>query len=1559
MPACLTFKPKAATAVFASILLTLGASAQIADQLTAYWSFDNTLDDQAGSLSGSANTTDDDFTFQGSGSTFGAGFLGTAGYSGNGNGYASTADSADVDESSDTISISLWVQAESLTKNWQTILSKGQESNYRIARRSNDDFVAWAGGNPDLSSNPHSIADNNWHHVVAVSGPSGSHLYFDKQLVASDNDAAVITNSANQLWIGNNPESTGRQWDGEIDDVAIWHRELSLAEVEQIYDAGQVGNSLGDVIAGNAYTDGLTAYWAFDNTLDDLAGNYPGTANTIDDDLAFQGSGTQFGGGLFGAGGYTSDGNGYASTNDSADVDENNDTISISVWTRVTSLDINWQTLISKGESDNYRISRYKRTDFINCRVGNGDFSSDPHAINVGEWHHIVATGGPSGSLLYIDGVLASSNANPASLGNSSNPLWIGGNPEVTGREWEGEIDDVALWHRELSAAEVSAIYQAGSDDQAPQSLGDLMIAAGNGDNDADGLPDEWELTYGLGFSSATGASGDDGASGDPDGDLLSNLEEYNNGTNPVHSDTDGDGLHDGDEVNNHASDPTLTDSDSDGSSDGEEVYFGFDPTSSASTPAAGQTTAGVDSVGAIGPYLDGSLPSLAPSGGLPGEALWTTSEAFPSLSFSQLKGLVAEPLSTNLHVIERRGSMQRVDVTDPTTKVEVLDISALTVEGDNGGLRSVVFHPDFNLPGSPNRNFIYCFYTTDANTSRGFTNGDGKYFYRLSRFTRDEGTGTFPSSSELVLIQQSSPDEGQHFGGSLAFDSDGFLLIGWGDMEFSSARIGVPFYQDAQRVDRIFQAAVLRIDVDKQGGAISSVPTRTLQGASGPNAAAGTTQSCPTGHAYYHVDNFSGLDYYIPDDNYFVLNPPAAGTSFPDSDPDDGFDDSTPVHGDPLGEHMATGTRNPWRMAVDPVDGDIALFNVGSNSGDDFEEVELVSQGYNGGWPYLEGETSQTSETGRTEAPSQYAPTALGTETAPIAYWDHNTGRAASGGLFYRGTQWPSIDGQLLFSDYIGKQIWALDYKGGGVADPAFVETDGVKVPANYTVRELVGTSIGIRQMAVGPTGEDIYIAGVNTIHLLSNSASPNPEPPALLSQTGVFTDLPNLTPRAGLIPYEPASKLWSDRAAKFRWIAVPNTEGAAGEFDEESEKITYSEGSEWAYPIGTVFIKHFALPLDLRDEDNPASLFNLETRFLVRGEDGNYFYFTYRWRDDGTDADLVSSASESRSIPITAADGSPDTQVWDYPSRTQCVECHQTTSGSVLGMKSRMLNHSISYPSTGNTANQLTTLSSLGLFDNGPDFGTLDSELKAVSIDDTSSNWEHRVRSYLDANCSFCHRPESDAGRATFDALLTTPFVLSDIINGSVGAGDLGVPGAKIVTPGSPEESILYLRDASTESSVMMPPTGRRIPDDEYLAILEAWIETIDLPEYVSWASGSGVDGGLTADEDGDGYSNVFEFFFRQNGVSADLSALPKLVVGGGEPTIDIPISGDALTDGFQVTVEGSVDLVTWHEYTEAESGLEAVSNSSSPGVDGVLKIKVVSDSGQYFIRYGVITP
>ncbi len=92
-------------------------------------------------------------------------------------------------------------------------------------------------------------------------------------------------------------------------------------------------------------------------------------------------------------------------------------------------------------------------------------------------------------------------------------------------------------------------------------------------DSDGDGLPGWWEGLYGLDDNDSSDASIDS------DADSLSNSEEFTARTNPNVSDTDGDGLSDGDEVNDVLSDPLKEDTDGDGISDGDEVNeHGTDP---------------------------------------------------------------------------------------------------------------------------------------------------------------------------------------------------------------------------------------------------------------------------------------------------------------------------------------------------------------------------------------------------------------------------------------------------------------------------------------------------------------------------------------------------------------------------------------------------------------------------------------------------------------------------------------------------------------------------------------------------------------------------------------------------------------------------------------------------------------------------------------------------------------------------------------------------------------------------------------------------------------------
>ncbi|MCY3800475.1 MAG: PQQ-dependent sugar dehydrogenase, partial [Chloroflexi bacterium] len=115
--------------------------------------------------------------------------------------------------------------------------------------------------------------------------------------------------------------------------------------------------------------------------------------------------------------------------------------------------------------------------------------------------------------------------------------------------------------------------------------------------------------------------------------------------------------------------------------------------------------------------------------------------------------------------------------------------------------------------------------------------------------------------------------------------------------------------------------------------------------------------------------------------------------------------------------EVWAYGMRNPWRMAFDPRDGRLWVGDVG---GDLQEEINIVTAGANLGWPILEGTAcfwvNPCDE--------------LEGATPPIVTYDQTRQRCAViGGVVYRGSAIPRLDGVYLFADFCGGRVWALDH--------------------------------------------------------------------------------------------------------------------------------------------------------------------------------------------------------------------------------------------------------------------------------------------------------------------------------------------------------------------------------------------------------------------------------------------------------------------------------------------------------------------------------------------------
>ena len=317
------------------------------------------------------------------------------------------------------------------------------------------------------------LRDGQWHHValaVIRNSASGGKLYVDGQavLVFDPTSQTGDLTTSEPFRIGDHADpALNCHFKGLIDELSVYRRALSAAEIARIYEAGSAGKCTGPVCAPPAL--GLVSWWPAESNAADVINGNPGTI----------GPGVTFVNGKVGqAFSFNSVGARVALVN-ATNLQLQNFTLE--AWVKRTSVtkatwDVYDHGLIVAGPWGSYGMGLLDSGHlFLSC-LGVSSVSSTNRIADTNEFHHVAVTKNGASVVLYIDGNPETMPAyNPTFSFNG--PLAIGTRGTDFAVTFRGHIDEPSVYARALSAQEIQAIVTAGSLGKCQTSVAPALLS--------------------------------------------------------------------------------------------------------------------------------------------------------------------------------------------------------------------------------------------------------------------------------------------------------------------------------------------------------------------------------------------------------------------------------------------------------------------------------------------------------------------------------------------------------------------------------------------------------------------------------------------------------------------------------------------------------------------------------------------------------------------------------------------------------------------------------------------------------------------------------------------------------------------------------------------------------------------------------------------------------------------------------------------------------------------------------------------------------------------------
>ncbi|MBS1796068.1 MAG: carboxypeptidase regulatory-like domain-containing protein [Acidobacteria bacterium] len=322
-----------------------------------------------------------------------------------------------------------------------------------------DDCGGWVNGNAPLPLNA-------WSHVAMTYDGANLRAFVNGVNTRTVAATGTILTTNGIFQLGRRVMNT-EIWGGQMDEMSVYNRGLTAAEIESIANAGLAGKYK----VQSTVPTGLVAWYAGDGNANDISGN--GNNGT----LGSGGNAPTFAAQYVGQGfKFTADRQ-YAQILDSPSIRPTS--LTIEGWANLTSSPTTAFTFFAKPlgnvNLDSYVIWYQNGTLHGAVCNASGCAQVDAPSFSQNVWHHVALTfddpAGPSTNTLrlYVDGISVASGTTTGSIGYDTQGALVGADFDSfysgngIGYSWLGGIDEISLYNRALTATEIRDQFYAGS----------------------------------------------------------------------------------------------------------------------------------------------------------------------------------------------------------------------------------------------------------------------------------------------------------------------------------------------------------------------------------------------------------------------------------------------------------------------------------------------------------------------------------------------------------------------------------------------------------------------------------------------------------------------------------------------------------------------------------------------------------------------------------------------------------------------------------------------------------------------------------------------------------------------------------------------------------------------------------------------------------------------------------------------------------------------------------------------------------------------------------------